>query len=71
MNLMMTMTAPMPADQIQSFMPTIRAAGIAGIPTPLSLRQPLFMQSPASNSLRGREMITQAAVGEVPDMDKR
>jgi len=67
---LMAMTAPMPAAQMQKFIPTLRAAGIAGTPTGLSLRQ---FQPSAPYNLRGQEMTTlpHAAVGEVPDMDKR
>jgi cytochrome b6-f complex iron-sulfur subunit len=51
----------------------IHAAGIAGNPTALSLRQPLFQSMPSQN-LRmssGHDMSTRAVAGEVPDMDKR
>jgi len=59
----------MPTAEIQKFAPTLHAAGIAGIPNELNMRQPLF-QSSASYHLR-RDMTTNAVAGEVPDMEKR
>jgi len=68
---LLAMSAPMQKAQIDQFAPTLQAAGIAGVPTALSLRQPLPMLS-ASNHLRsGNEMTARAVAGEVPDMDKR
>jgi cytochrome b6-f complex iron-sulfur subunit len=73
-NLLAT-TAPMGTASIKKFTPLIRAAGIAGTPSPLSMRQPLNDPS-FSNNLRpasGREMVVANAAtdGMVPDMDKR
>jgi cytochrome b6-f complex iron-sulfur subunit len=73
-NLLAT-TAPMGTASIKKFTPLIRAAGIAGTPSPLSMRQPLNEPS-FSNNLRpasGREMVVANAAtdGMVPDMDKR
>jgi len=65
------MTAPMQAAQMQSFVPTLRAAGIAGNPTALSLRQPSFLQPPPAYQLRSRDMTAHGAVGEIPDQAKR
>jgi len=66
---LMAMTAPMHSTQMQKWTPILRAAGIAGTPTGLSLRQ---LRPAAPYNLRGQEMtIPHAAVGEVPDMDKR
>jgi len=67
------MSAPMQAAQIQRFAPMIHAAGIAGNPSPLSLRQPLFQPLPSQNlrMASGHDMTTRAIAGEVPDMDKR
>jgi len=72
---LMAMTAPMSAAQMQSFVPTLRAAGIAGTPTALSLRQPVF-QPTASYNLRSDiatrgDIAARAEVSYVPDMDKR
>jgi cytochrome b6-f complex iron-sulfur subunit len=66
------MTAPMQAAQIQSFAPTLRAAGIAGTPNKFNLQplsQPLFQSN--LRTANSREMTTSAVAGEVPDMDKR
>jgi cytochrome b6-f complex iron-sulfur subunit len=73
-NLLVT-SVPMGAANIQKFTPMIRAAGIAGTPSPLTLRQPLNQLS-ASNHLRpagGREIVAANAAegGMVPDMEKR
>jgi len=65
------MTSPMQAAQMQRFVPTLRAAGIAGNPTALSLRHPTLFEPSASYNLRNRDVTTNAAVGEVPDMNKR
>merc|ERR1719353_876943 len=62
------MTAPMHSTHMQTWTPTLRAAGIAGTPTGLSLRQ---FKTTAPYNLRGQEMTTHAVAGEVPDMDKR
>jgi cytochrome b6-f complex iron-sulfur subunit len=63
---LMAMTAPMQPAQMQSWVPMMRAAGIAGTPNALSMRQPLFQQTTS-----GREVTASSAVGEVPDMEKR
>merc|ERR1719386_26344 len=70
---LLAMSAPMQTAQIQRFAPMIHAAGIAGNPTALSLRQPLLQPMP-SNNLRmasGHDMTTRVVAGEVPDMNKR
>jgi cytochrome b6-f complex iron-sulfur subunit len=70
---LMAMSTPMQAHQIQSFTPTLRAAGIQGTPSALSMRQPLH-QTSAPYNLRTpsvRDMTASAVAGEVPDMDKR
>merc|ERR1719265_1425685 len=68
MDLLAT-SVPMQANQIAHFAPTLRAAGIAGTPTPLSLRQPSFQQLPSHNL---RDVTTNAAAdGMVPTMEKR
>jgi cytochrome b6-f complex iron-sulfur subunit len=66
---LMAMTAPLTPAQMQQFTPMLRAAGIAGTPTALSLRQPLVQTLPSYN-LRS-DMSTRAAGGMVPDMEKR
>jgi len=73
---LMAMTAPMTPAQMQSFVPTLRAAGIAGTPTALSLRQPVFQPPSASYNLRSDvatrgDIAARAEVSYVPDMDKR
>eukprot|EP00746_Dinoflagellata_sp_MGD_P157497 gnl/MRDRNA2_/MRDRNA2_86225_c0_seq1.p1 gnl/MRDRNA2_/MRDRNA2_86225_c0~~gnl/MRDRNA2_/MRDRNA2_86225_c0_seq1.p1 ORF type:complete len:280 (+),score=30.05 gnl/MRDRNA2_/MRDRNA2_86225_c0_seq1:67-906(+) len=65
---LLAMSAPMQAAQIQKFVPTLRAAGITGNPTALSMRQPLFQPMPSHNL---RLANPYAVAGEVPDMDKR
>jgi cytochrome b6-f complex iron-sulfur subunit len=70
---LMAMSTPMQTSQIQKFTPMMQAAGIQGLPTAASMRQPLH-QLAAPYNLRSpsdREMATNAAVGETPDMDKR
>jgi cytochrome b6-f complex iron-sulfur subunit len=73
---LLAMSAPMQTAQIQRFAPTLRAAGIHGTPTALSLRQPLLQPMPSQNLRMGSghdmsQMATNAIAGEVPDMDKR
>jgi cytochrome b6-f complex iron-sulfur subunit len=70
---LLAMSAPMGAAQIQKFAPTLRAAGIHGTPTSLSMRTPLLQQpgSPSLRSASSREIATGALAGEVPDMEKR
>merc|ERR1719387_2612667 len=78
---LLAMSAPMQTAQIQRFAPMIHAAGIAGNPTALSLRQPLFQGMPSQplfqgmpiHNLRmasGPDMTARAVAGEVPDMNK-
>jgi len=73
-NLLAT-SVPMGTANIKKFTPMIRAAGILGTPSPLTLRQPLEEPPVPSNlrPARGREMVvTNAATGGmVPDMEKR
>jgi len=60
---LLALSTPMSAAQIQSFVPTLRAAGIAGTPSPLSMRQPF--QPPASFMLpQLRQVTTNAFAGE-------
>jgi cytochrome b6-f complex iron-sulfur subunit len=66
---LLAMSAPSSASHIQRFTPLIRAAGIAGTPTALSLRQPLFQ--PSASNMRGMTTRVAGSVGMVPDMEKR
>merc|ERR1719191_1637509 len=62
---LLAMSTPMQSAQIKSFIPTIRAAGIAGVANGLSLRMPLPHPA-ASYNLRTpgtREMTTHAIAG--------
>jgi cytochrome b6-f complex iron-sulfur subunit len=74
---LVAMSAPMQTAQIQRFAPTLRAAGIHGTPTALTMRQPLLQPMLPSPNLRMgnghdmSQMMTHAVAGEVPDMDKR